>query len=84
MDQNEAIVAVMSTAIGAATLVSLMGMWWRGRRNVASSTVASFENRLARLEVALDDVAAELGRVTESNQLLAKALADRQQQHALP
>jgi hypothetical protein len=85
VDQNEAIVAVMSTAIGAATLLGIISMWWRGRRNVASSTVASFENRLARLEVAIDDVAAELGRVTESNQLLLKALADRQlQPHALP
>ena len=81
MDQNEAIVAVMSMAIGAATLLGLFGMWFRGRRNVASSTIASFENRLARLEVALDDVTAELGRVAESNQLLIKALADRQ---ALP
>jgi hypothetical protein len=83
VDQNEAIVAVMSMAIGAGTLVGLFGMWWRGRRNVASSTIASFENRLARLEVALDDVASELGRLTDSNQLLTKALADRQP-HALP
>jgi Flp pilus assembly protein CpaB len=81
VDQNEAIVAVMSMAIGAATLLGILNMWWRGRRNVASATVASFENRLARLEVALDDVTAELGRVTDSNQLLLKALAERQ---ALP
>jgi hypothetical protein len=81
VDQNEAIVAVMSMAIGAATLLGILGMWFRGRRNIASSTVASFENRLARLEVALDDVTTELGRVTDSNQLLLKALADRQ---ALP
>ena len=83
MDQNDAIVAVMSVAICAATLVSLVGMWLRGRKAVAASTVASFENRLARVEVALDDVTAELGRMTDAQQLLTKALTERQHQ-ALP
>lgn len=83
MDQNDAIVAVMSVAICAATLLSLVRMWLSGRKNVAASTVASFENRLARVEVALDDVTAELGRMTDAQQLLIKALADRQPQ-ALP
>jgi hypothetical protein len=83
VDQNEAIVAVMSTAICAATLISLVGLWFKGRKNVAASTVASFENRLARVEVALDDVTAELGRMTDAQQLLTKALTDRQPQ-ALP
>ena len=83
MDQNEAIVAVVSTAICAATLISLVGQWLKGRKNVAASTVASFENRLARVEVALDDVTAELGRMTDAQQLLTKTLADRQP-HALP
>ena len=83
MDQNDAIVAVMSVAICAATLLSLVRMWLNGRKNVGASTVASFENRLARVEVALDDVTAELGRMTDAQQLLIKALADRQPQ-ALP
>ena len=83
MDQNEAIVTLMSVAICAATLVSLVGMWFKARKNVAASTVASFENRLARVEVALDDMTAELGRMTDAQQLLTKALTDRQP-HALP
>ena len=78
MDQNEALVAVLSMAIGAATLISLVGMWFKGRRNIAASALSSFENRLARVEVALDDVTAELGRMTDAQQLLAKTLADRQ------
>ena len=78
MDQNDAIVAVMATAICAATLLSLVRMWLSARRNVASSTVASFENRLARVEVALDDVTAELSRMTDAQQLLTKALTERQ------
>jgi hypothetical protein len=80
VDQNEAIVAVLSMAIGAATLLTLVRLWLNGRKNVAAATVASFENRLARVEVALDDVTAELGRMTDAQQLLAKSLADRQPQ----
>jgi hypothetical protein len=78
MDQNEAIVAVMSTATGCATLLTIVWLWFRARRSVAAAQLASFENRLARVEVALDDVAAELGRVTDSTQLLTKALSNRQ------
>ncbi len=81
MDQNDAIVAVLSMAIGGATLITLVRLWLNGRKNVAAATVASFENRLARVEVALDDVTAELSRMTDAQQLLTKTLVDRQ---ALP
>jgi hypothetical protein len=83
VDQNDAIVAVLSMAIGAATLLTLVRLWLNGRKNVAAATVASFENRLARVEVALDDVTAELSRMTDAQQLLVKTLVDRQPQ-ALP
>ncbi|HTA74492.1 MAG TPA: hypothetical protein VK733_09480 [Gemmatimonadaceae bacterium] len=83
MDQNDAIVAVLSMAIGAATLLTLVRLWLNGRKNVAAATVASFENRLARVEVALDDVTAELSRMTDAQQLLVKTLVERQPQ-ALP
>ena len=83
MDQNESIVAVMSIAISAATLITLVRLWVKGRQSVPASTVASFENRLARVEVALDDVTAELSRMTDAQQLLTKTLVDRQP-HALP
>jgi len=83
MEQNEAIVAVLSMAVGCTTLITLVGMWLKYRKNkgVGADALGSVENRLARVEVALDDVTAELGRVAESHQLLAKALSDRQ---ALP
>jgi hypothetical protein len=80
VNQNDAIVAVLSMAIGAVTLITLVGLWVKARKNVAASTVASFENRLARVEVALDDVTAELGRMTDAQQLLTKTLVDRQPQ----
>lgn len=84
MDQNEAVVTVVTLAICAATLLGIIRMWFRSRQNVAASAVASFENRLARVEVALDDVTAELGRMTDAQQLLTKALSEQRQPHALP
>ena len=38
---------------------------------------ADVENRLARLEVAIDDMAAELTRMIEGQQVVAKLLSDR-------
>jgi hypothetical protein len=81
MDQNEAVVAVLSTLTGCFTLLGIVWMWFRGRKNVGAQALNGLENRLARVEVALDDVTAELTRATESQQLLVKALTDRQ---ALP
>jgi hypothetical protein len=81
MSPNEAIVALGAVAILCGMMVSIVGMWYKGRKNVGAQALASFENRLARLEVAMDDVTAELSRMTESHQLLTKALSDRQ---ALP
>lgn len=83
MDQNEAVVTVVTLAICAATLLAIVRMWLSGRRNVAAASVAAFENRLARVEVALDDVTTELGRMTDAQQLLVKALTERQP-HSLP
>lgn len=85
MDQIkiEAVVTVMIAAMGAATLTAIVKAWLKSRQNLAASTVSQFENRLARVEVALDDVSAELGRMTEAQQLLTKALTERQP-HALP
>lgn len=39
--------------------------------------LAAVEQRLARVEVALDDLTTELGRVTEGQQFLTKVLTER-------
>jgi hypothetical protein len=41
------------------------------------SALAAVEQRLARVEVALDELTAEFGRIAEGQQLLTKALTDR-------
>jgi hypothetical protein len=42
-----------------------------------AGALAAVEQRLARVEVALDDLTTELGRVTEGQQFLTKVLAER-------
>jgi len=75
----------------AAIVVPISGCWmlvmitsrvlsYRQARALAKqdpSALAAVEQRLARVEVALDDLAADFGRVIEGQQLVARALADR-------
>jgi hypothetical protein len=42
-----------------------------------AGALAAVEQRLARVEVALDDLATELGRVTEGQHFLTKVLTER-------
>ena len=46
-------------------------------RNERAKPSADVEMRLARLEVAIDDMAAELARVTEGQQFVTKLLAEK-------
>jgi hypothetical protein len=46
-------------------------------RNERLKPSADVEMRLARLEVAIDDMAAELSRVTEGQQFVTKLLAEK-------
>jgi hypothetical protein len=51
-----------------------------GRRGSAGPTpeaLMAFEQRLARLEVAVDDMSAAFGQVTEGQQFLTKLIAER-------
>jgi hypothetical protein len=50
----------------------------------AGGALAAVEQRLARVEVALDDLTTELGRVTEGQQFLTKVLAERAGVGSLP
>jgi hypothetical protein len=49
----------------------------RGQAAGDPGALAAVEQRLARVEVALDDLTTELGRVTEGQQFLTKVLAER-------
>jgi hypothetical protein len=62
---------------GMASLTSWIYMGTRTKKGPRPEAFESMEKRLARLEVAIDDMAAEMGRVSEGQQFLTKVLADR-------
>jgi hypothetical protein len=62
---------------GMASLTSWIYMGTRQKKGPRTEAFESMEKRLARLEVAIDDMAAELGRVSDGQQFLTKVLADR-------
>ncbi len=77
MDNNETVMVIMTMAILAATILSVTRMIIKRPRGNPTALDA-LEKRMARVEVALDDMTAEMGRMTESTQFLTKVLGDRQ------
>jgi hypothetical protein len=63
-----------------ASLVAVTIWVWIGVKHgqqTKPEALDAIEKRLARLEVAIDDLTSELGRVTEGQQFTNKLLADR-------
>jgi hypothetical protein len=78
---------IVPVAFFATTAVTVLGIAKiRSQRSAAQGSVGFdvVEKRLARVEVALDDLAAELARVTEGQQFLTQVLTDRKDAGALP
>lgn len=61
----------------AAIVIAIAHYSYKLRALKQSPSSSDVEKRLARVEVALDDVTAELVRVTEGQQMLTKLLAER-------
>jgi hypothetical protein len=73
-------------SICACIVLTALGTKWIGyKRSSAAGPEAleSLERRLARVEVALDDLTGEIGKIGEGQQFLTKVLAERGYQ-ALP
>ena len=51
--------------------------YWYKARLLKSKPTTDVEMRLARLEVAIDDMTTEIGRMTESQRFLAAVLTQR-------
>ena len=79
-------VLALSIIFGGCGFVTL---WiWMARRPTrvpsepSPEALMAFEQRLARLEVAVDDMSAAFGRVAEGQQFLTKLLAERSESRA--
>jgi hypothetical protein len=78
------VIAALTVPTSIAAIVIAIGHYftkWRG----GGRTQSDVEKRLARLEVAIDDMTAELSRVADGQQFVNKLLTDRPvEEHRAP
>jgi CHASE3 domain sensor protein len=73
---SDALAAIFVFASLSCAIVGVAHYWAKARIAKLTHSV-DVEKRLARLEVAIDDLTAELSRVTEGQQLVSRLLTDR-------
>jgi hypothetical protein len=76
------IVAIVAIACGMGLIIELVKQM--SKRGASTDKLAAYENRLARVEVAIDDLTTAIGRVAEGQQFLTNALSERGAVPALP
>jgi hypothetical protein len=77
---------IVPTAMFLSIAGTILGSKWinyKKSEGAGPEALESLERRLARVEVAIDDLAGEIGKIGEGQQFLTKVLAERGQQ-ALP
>lgn len=72
------------TVIGCGTGLLTQIVKTLGRRGASADALEAYEKRLARVEVALDDLTQAINRVTEGQQFLTNVLTERGEMSALP
>jgi hypothetical protein len=81
VDQNSAMVAIFAVTGGCAIVGIIVSGILKLRTNKNAKTVVeslqAVEQRFARVEVALDDLTAELARLSEGQQSVQRLLAQR-------
>jgi len=77
MAPNDALAAIFVFTSLSAAIVGVAHYWYKGRAASRLTPSADIEKRLARLEVAIDDMTNEIGRMTESHRYLTAALTQR-------
>ena len=70
--------------IGCATGVIMELIKYRSTRGASGKALEAYEKRLARVEVALDDLTQSINRVTEGQEFLTNVLSERGELPALP
>jgi hypothetical protein len=70
------VVFIVLASLAAVTIWVYVGVRY-GQHPTKSEDLQAIEKRLARLEVAIDDMASELSRVSEGQQFVGKLLENR-------
>ena len=78
-DPGDVALAAIVLGTGMVTVISLARMWFRRleSRDRAAVFPNEVEDRLLRIEEAVDAIAIEVERVSESQRFTSKLLADR-------
>lgn len=71
------VVLIVLASLVAVTVWVFVGVKYGQAPSTKPEELQAIEKRLARLEVAIDDMASELGRVTEGQQFVTKLLGER-------
>lgn len=79
MGGEEVAVAAIVLGTGMATVLTLARMWFRRleSRDRATALSSGLDERLLRIEEAVDAMAIEMERMSESQRFTTKLLADR-------
>jgi len=82
MNKYEAIVALFSMATGGAMFMVLVTSWFRYREKslaarAGSSNALPQDQRLARIEAAIEAVAIEVERISEAQRFTTRLLTER-------
>jgi hypothetical protein len=70
------VLGIVAIACGTAVITEIVKLW--GKRGASSQALEAYEKRLARVEVALDDLTQSIGRVIEGQQFLTNVLSERE------
>jgi hypothetical protein len=79
MSEEEAIVALAFFITSCITIVSVARMWFSRATKSGGSpkTLAAIEERMGRMEQAIDAIAVEVERISEGQRFTTRLLAER-------
>jgi hypothetical protein len=81
MDRYTALIAITSMILGTVMLGTLVGAFVylrvRRSRGIDVNSVARIEDRLTRIEQAMDAVAVEVERISEAQRFTTRLLSER-------
>lgn len=82
MSKQEMVVAIIAISMVGGTVMTLITSWFRYREKKLEvdrrSVVGVTDDRLARIETAVEAMAVEVERISEGQRFTSKLLADRQ------
>lgn len=84
MEDIVAIAGFFATVIIVTLGFPLVRSWTRRREMEPPRVVFEIEQRLSRMETAIESMAVEIERVSEGQRFVTKLLADREQSRSLP